>query len=204
MFEKATKIILYLSKIIYETCNYISVSICRENLKEVMPFGVIIPHKSHTIFNKNSSIGGKRNSLLGCCLAGFRKLPKQNRQSLLPLIASQKLKVCPYCWKKPCASDKGLTGSKLDLTIKPPPWRLGFHSTRRCYVDKGVKQSIVLSRCDLKPTQHRGDHGTGNLANSQGPLRSWILEKSQPLPFFLMSIILNYVLYFMYWSLHPQ
>lgn len=169
MFGKKTqKIILYLSKIIYETYSYISVSICRENLSEVMPFGVIIPHNSHTIFNKNSSTG-KKKSPFGLLLSRVQETLKQYRPSLLPLIASQKLKVSTSYWKKPCASDKGLTGSKLDLTIKPPPWSLGFHSSKRCYVDNGVKQSIVLSKCDLKPTQHRGNHGTGNLANPQMP-----------------------------------
>lgn len=95
VWKKTQKIILYLSKIIYEAYSYISVSICRENLSEVMPFGVIIPHNSHTIFNKNSSTG-KKKSPFGLLLSRVQEALKQYRPSLLPLIASQKLKVSTY------------------------------------------------------------------------------------------------------------
>lgn len=116
--------------------------------REVVPLtcGDNAPPKSHRLSNK-TSILSMRNLFSSCWLGEFKKPPKQYRLLMLPLIASQNLKVSPYRRLEDTTHFGHTTGgTDLELTWSPPCCKLTLIVLKGAV--KGAKrkiQSIILT-----------------------------------------------------------
>lgn len=67
-----------------------------------------------------------RNTFLNSWSRESKRLLKHYRLLLEPLVAFQKSKITPYCWRQHVLFNTGPRGSILDMIWKHPPWGLGF------------------------------------------------------------------------------
>lgn len=83
--------------------------------------------KSHSLSNKNPITRYEYENPLSICWSGeSKRLLKQYRPLLLPLVASQKLIMNLYHWRRN-DSDAWHGRLEINVTWNPPPWNLLFH-----------------------------------------------------------------------------
>lgn len=122
--------------------------VCIYSLNEFMALRVkMLPHKSHRL-TKPLQCQARKNLPLNSWSEKSKWLPKQHRLLMLPLAATQNLKV-RLLLKRSQTLDKGLEDSfRLEVSWGPLPLRLTLIASEGAMqAAKGKEQSTVLPSC---------------------------------------------------------
>ena len=118
--------------------------------------------KSHRLPNKNSNM---RNHIFSHWSVLSKRLLKYYRLLLTCLVAPERCKIRPYCWRHQALSTQGPEVNELDLIWRFSPWRLAFVVWKSTQASKGGNQPVLLlsyKPCTLQwwPAWHGNPKGS--------------------------------------------
>ena len=120
----------------------------------MLPSRVIVYSIAITSKQTNNSVPGKEHLLLSCWSTVSKRLSEQFKLLPFPLVASQNLKVRPYCWGYHMLQSQDLEISRW-YWLRASSLRASFHSVESMMqVANGESYLIILLNCKTcKPQQ---------------------------------------------------